>query len=64
MRKRPPVCAGLALMGRHLLGSKIEERTVTYDVIVIGAILADLAIDGSTRYPIGLFSPERLAARE
>jgi hypothetical protein len=29
-----------------------------------GEILADLAIDGSTRHPIVLFSPDRLAARE
>lgn len=26
---------------------------------VVGEVLADLAIDGTTRYPIGLFSPER-----
>jgi len=51
-------------MGRHLPESKTEERTVTHDVIVVGEILADLAIDGSTRHPIGLFSPDRLAARE
>ena len=51
-------------MGRHLPESKTEERSVTHDVIVVGEILADLAIDGSTRYPIGLFSPDRLAARE
>ena len=31
---------------------------------VIREILADLAIDGSTRQPSGLFSPDRLAARE
>lgn len=37
---------------------------MTYDVIVVGEILADLAIDGSTRHPIGLFSPDRLAPRE
>jgi hypothetical protein len=64
MRKRPPVCAGLVLMGRHLPESKTEERTVTHDVIVVGEILADLAIDGSTRDSICLFSPDRPAARE
>jgi hypothetical protein len=37
---------------------------VTHDVIVIGEILADLVIDGSTRQPFCLFSPDRLAARE
>jgi sarcosine oxidase len=31
---------------------------------VIGEILADLATDGSTRHPFGLFSPDRLAAQE
>jgi hypothetical protein len=31
---------------------------------VIGEILADHAIDGSTRHPIGLFFPDRLAVRE
>jgi len=31
---------------------------------VIGEILADLTIDGSTPHPSGLFSPDRLAARE
>jgi hypothetical protein len=51
-------------MGRHLLESKTEEQTVTHDVIVVGEILADLAIDGTTRHPIGLFSPIRLAAPE
>ncbi len=74
-------------MGRHLLESKTEERTVTYDVILAGLggmgsaygfavrgrrvlgleryrpILADLAIDGSTRHPIELLSPNRLAVR-
>ena len=29
---------------------------------VIGEILADLAIDGSTRHPIEPFSPDRVAA--
>jgi len=29
---------------------------------VIGEILADLAVDGATRHPIGLFSPNRFAA--
>ena len=28
---------------------------------VVGEILADLAIDGTTRHPIGLFSPARFA---
>jgi hypothetical protein len=28
---------------------------------VVGEILADLAIEGETRHPIGLFSPKRLA---
>jgi hypothetical protein len=51
-------------MGRHLPESKTEERTVTHDVILVGEILADLAIDGSTRHPIDLFSPDRLAAPE
>ena len=51
-------------MGRHLPESKTEERTVTHDVIVVGEILADLAIDGSTRHPMGLFSRDRLAAPE
>jgi hypothetical protein len=37
---------------------------VTHDVIVVGEILADLAIDGSTPQPFGLFSPDRLAAPE
>jgi hypothetical protein len=74
-------------MGRYLLESKTEERTVTYDVILAGlggmgsaygfAVrgrrvlgleryrprLADLAIDGSTRHPTDLFSPNRLAVR-
>jgi sarcosine oxidase len=31
---------------------------------VVGEILADLTTEGSTRHPIGLFSPERLAIRE
>lgn len=31
---------------------------------VIGKILGAIAIDGSTRHPIGLFSPDRLAAPE
>ncbi len=31
---------------------------------VIGEMLADLAIDGSTRHPIEPFSPDRLAAPE
>jgi sarcosine oxidase len=31
---------------------------------VIGEILADLAIDGSSRHPFGLFSPDRLSAQE
>ncbi|WP_116452934.1 N-methyl-L-tryptophan oxidase [Blastococcus litoris] len=31
-------------------------------VPVVGEILADLAIDGTTRHPIGLFDPRRLAA--
>lgn len=31
---------------------------------VVGEILADLAPDGSTRHPIGLFAPERLAAQD
>ena len=31
---------------------------------VIGEILADLAIDGSTRHPIEPFSPDGLAAPE
>jgi hypothetical protein len=35
---------------------------VTHDVT--GEILADLVIDGSTRQPLGLFSPDRLAAPE
>lgn len=30
-------------------------------VSVVGEILADLAIDGGTRHPIGLFAPERFA---
>jgi sarcosine oxidase len=32
-------------------------------VPVVGEILADLAIDGSTRHPIGLFDPRRPALR-
>lgn len=32
-------------------------------VPVIGEILADLAVDGSTRHPIGAFDPARFAAR-
>ena len=51
-------------MGRHLPESKTEERTVMHDVIVIGEILADLAIDGSTRQPFGLFFHDGLAAKE
>ena len=51
-------------MGRHLPESKTEERTVTHDVIVVGEILADLAIEGSTRHTMGLFSPDRLTAPE
>ncbi|MET9903013.1 N-methyl-L-tryptophan oxidase [Streptomyces sp. NPDC006446] len=31
-------------------------------VPVVGEILADLALDGSTEHPIGLFDPQRLAA--
>jgi sarcosine oxidase len=30
---------------------------------VVGEILADLATDGTTRYPIALFSPERFKPR-
>jgi hypothetical protein len=83
-RRRPSGCARLVPIGKKPSRSKIEERTVTYDVIVaglggrgsatadqlykfasvIGEILADLAIEGSTRHPIGLFSPDRLAPRE
>jgi len=49
-------------MHKHLPESNIEERTVTHDVIVVGEIPADLAIDSSIRHPIDLFSPYRLAA--
>lgn len=31
---------------------------------VVGEILADLAIAGTTKYPIGLFAPQRLATQE
>ena len=64
MRKKPPACVWFALMGRHLLENEIEERTVIYDVIVVGGILAHLAIDGSTRHPTALYPAYRLAARE
>ncbi len=51
-------------MDRNLPESKTEERTVTYDVILVGEIPADLAIDGSIRHSIDLFYPYRLAAWE
>ena len=43
---------GFAVRGRHVLGLERYRP-----------IPADFAIDGSTRHPIELFSPDRLAAR-
>jgi hypothetical protein len=44
---------GFAVRSRRVLGLERDRP-----------ILADLDIDGSTRHPIGLFSPDRIAARE
>jgi hypothetical protein len=44
---------GFAVRGRRVLGLERNRP-----------ILADLAIDGSTRHPTSLFSPDRLAPRE
>jgi hypothetical protein len=41
-----------------------HRRADLLTIRLIGEILADHAIDGSTRHPIGLFFPDRLAARE
>jgi sarcosine oxidase len=62
-RRRPSVCARLAPIGKHLSRSKIEERTVTYDVIVAGlggmgsATASQLAGDGRCVLGLERYTP-------
>jgi hypothetical protein len=61
--KEGTVTCDVIVAGLGARGSTTAHQLYKF-ASVIGEMLADLVIDGSTRHPIEPFSPDRLAAPE